>query len=92
MAATAGGRFPLSVPCAVTASRYAQARNPVASANMIMLSAALQMRHPLALAHFANHPSKGSKPNVMAAAFDFAAQPGRVPLAICMHKIKCDGT
>jgi len=31
----------------------------------------LQVRHPLAQAQWANHPSKGSEPNVMVAAFDF---------------------
>ena len=85
MAATAGGRFSLSVPCAVTAPHNAQAGKPVTYANIIMLSTALQTRHPLALAHFANHPSKGSEPNVMVAAFDYAAQPGRVPLAVFVH-------
>lgn len=36
----------------------------------------LQMRHPLALAHYANHPAAGTKPNVMVAAFSFTPRPG----------------
>ena len=31
---------------------------------------ALQMRHPLALAHYANHPPRDTQPNVMVAAVD----------------------
>ena len=31
---------------------------------------ALQMRHPLALAHYANHPPHDMQPNVMVAAVD----------------------
>ena len=31
---------------------------------------ALQMRHPLALAHYANHPPRDMQPNVMVAAVD----------------------
>lgn len=33
----------------------------------------VQIRHPLALAQYANHPSKGSEPNVVPAPFDFHA-------------------
>ena len=36
----------------------------------------LQIRHPLALAHFANHPPSGTQPNVMVAAYDFVSQEG----------------
>ncbi|KAL0028686.1 hypothetical protein WJX79_010548 [Trebouxia sp. C0005] len=35
-----------------------------------------EMRHPLALAHYANHPAAGTKPNVMVAAFSFTPRPG----------------
>ena len=37
----------------------------------------LQMRHPLALAHYANHPAAGTQPNVMVAAFDLAFKAGK---------------
>ena len=33
----------------------------------------MQIRHPLAMAQFANHPSQGSQPNVMPAPYDFSA-------------------
>lgn len=35
-----------------------------------LVQGAVDWRHPLALAHFANHPPKGTKPNVMIAAID----------------------
>lgn len=37
----------------------------------------LQMRHPLALAHYANHPAADTQPNVMVAAFDMALKSGK---------------
>ena len=36
----------------------------------------LQTRHPLAQAHFANHPAAGTQPSVMVAAYDFGLQQG----------------
>ncbi|KAL0052035.1 hypothetical protein WJX82_006842 [Trebouxia sp. C0006] len=35
-----------------------------------------EMRHPLALAHYANHPPAGMQPNVMVAAFTYNKQQG----------------
>lgn len=43
------------------------------------LRASVEARHPLALAHFANHPPGGVAPNVMVAAFDVTVQPGELP-------------
>lgn len=33
-----------------------------------------QTRNPLAQAHFANHPPRGGRPNVMIAAYDWSPQ------------------
>lgn len=35
-----------------------------------------EMRHPLALAHYANHPAAGAQPNVMVAAFTYNPRQG----------------
>jgi hypothetical protein len=43
----------------------------------------LQMRHPLALAHYANHPAAGTQPNVMVAAFTYNPRQGTLCL-ICI--------
>jgi len=41
------------------------------------------MRHPLALAHYANHPAAGTQPNVMVAAFTYNPRQGTLCL-ICI--------
>ena len=41
----------------------------------------LQVRHPFALAHYANHPAAGTPPNVMVAAYTFTPSPGLLPLS-----------
>lgn len=43
----------------------------------------LQMRHPLALAHYANHPAAGTPPNVMVAAFDLVLESGKSCNSFC---------
>lgn len=35
-----------------------------------------QRRHPFSLAHYANHPPAGRRPNIMIAAYDFREGPG----------------
>lgn len=56
--------------------------------------ALVEGRHPLALAHFANHPPPGVAPNVMVAAFDLRAPgeseagalgPSRAALVAAVH-------
>eukprot|EP00897_Mesotaenium_endlicherianum_P002239 jgi/Mesen1/2042/ME000149S01041 len=42
-----------------------------AAAMLARTAAHIERRNPLALAHFANHPAEGGKPNVMVCAFDF---------------------
>ncbi|KAL3148070.1 hypothetical protein ABBQ38_014355 [Trebouxia sp. C0009 RCD-2024] len=44
-----------------------------------------ELRHPLALAHYANHPAAGSQANVMVAAFDVTLKLGKSPNSCCSH-------
>ncbi|PKA55033.1 hypothetical protein AXF42_Ash003670 [Apostasia shenzhenica] len=44
---------------------------PLKSARRLNPGEALERRNPLALAHFANHPAKGTEPNVMVCPYDF---------------------
>ena len=56
-----------------------------------MWHVSLQMRHPLALAHYANHPAAGTTPNVMVAAFDLVLESGKSCNLLCSHS-KLTGT
>ena len=53
----------------------------------------MQLRHPLALAHVANHPAPVDKPNVMVAAYDFTLLAGKpiCTLAALLASLHCDG-
>ncbi|KAL3140809.1 hypothetical protein ABBQ32_005352 [Trebouxia sp. C0010 RCD-2024] len=55
--------------------------NPHSSSRQASLAELYQkeMRHPLALAHYANHPAAGSQANVMVAAFDLTLKSGEEP-------------
>ncbi|XP_058097891.1 uncharacterized protein LOC131242928 isoform X2 [Magnolia sinica] len=44
---------------------------PLESARRESSGEVLERRNPLALAHFANHPAKGTEPNVMVCPYDF---------------------
>lgn len=56
----------------------------------------MQMRHPLALAHVANHPAANTQPNVMVASFSLAQYPGehtscQLLFAVCVYSIHVPG-
>ncbi|KAK9790327.1 hypothetical protein WJX73_009725 [Symbiochloris irregularis] len=60
-------------------ARSALSRGPERAGALPLWQTQLEMRHPLALAHVANHPPPSMQPNVMVASFSLAQIPGEDP-------------